>query len=211
MLRLVGSGWQLSGILKLQSGTSFTVTSGNPTWTLSSGLLPPGLILAQTGTLAGTPITDGKFTFVLQATIANVLQAPAVVALKNFEVTIAPGPLGFLTASLPDGLVGSPYSQVVRVAGGAGDYRIAAAPSTLPPGITFIGNQLLTGTPTTAGTYAVQFTASDGAGATATRTIPLVIAGSASAPSIQAQPSSLRFTAFVGAGLELAAIIAEEE
>jgi len=27
-LRLLGSGWQLSGILKLQSGTSFTVTSG---------------------------------------------------------------------------------------------------------------------------------------------------------------------------------------
>src|SRR5439155_10871693 len=27
-LRLLGSGWQLSGILKLQSGTSFTVNSG---------------------------------------------------------------------------------------------------------------------------------------------------------------------------------------
>ena len=27
-LRLLGSGWQVSGILKLMSGTSFTVTTG---------------------------------------------------------------------------------------------------------------------------------------------------------------------------------------
>jgi len=188
-----------------QSNTAYsqqlTVTAGNPSWTMAGGALPGGLALSDGGLLSGTPASPGTFNFSVLATVPNIASAPAVTAQKNFQLTIISGPVGITTSSLPDGTVGVPYSQVVRAGGGTPPYTVTAADSTLPPGIMFIGGQLLTGTPTAPGSFGVQFQVRDSLGATATRTIPLNILPAAnSGPLIQAQPMSLRFSAFEGSG-----------
>jgi hypothetical protein len=63
------------------------------------------------------------------------------------------------TASLPDGTVGSTYSQTLAASGGIGPYLWVAAP--LPPGLTLSQDGALSGTPTVAGTYALALSVID--------------------------------------------------
>jgi hypothetical protein len=63
------------------------------------------------------------------------------------------------TASLPDGTVGSAYSQVLTVNGGIAPYLWVAGP--LPPGLTLRSNGTLSGTPSLAGTYTLSLSVVD--------------------------------------------------
>jgi hypothetical protein len=60
--------------------------------------------------------------------------------------------------SLPAGTVGVPYSQTISVVDNSGPYTLTVASGTLPPGLSMSGSglisSLLSGTPTTGGTYA---------------------------------------------------------
>src|SRR5262252_1077854 len=39
-------------------------------WSVTSGILPPGVVLSSSGALVGTPGVQGNFTFTVQATAA---------------------------------------------------------------------------------------------------------------------------------------------
>lgn len=67
------------------------------------------------------------------------------------SMTLAP-------ASLPNGFSGRPYQQSLTVSGGVGPYQIVRSSGALPPGLALTSAGLLSGTPTTLGTY--QFTLS---------------------------------------------------
>lgn len=79
------------------AGTAFNAslagTGGTPayTWSLPSGggPLPPGLILATTGTLTGTPSTAGTYSFTVQAKDAA---SSAQTAQKVFSMSVAAPP-----------------------------------------------------------------------------------------------------------------------
>jgi hypothetical protein len=68
-------------------------------------------------------------------------------------VTIVPSPLVF-SPSLPDGTVGTHYSQGITVTGGTAAYVFTLLGGHLPPGLSLSPDGTITGTPTTAGTYA---------------------------------------------------------
>lgn len=56
------------------AGTAYEFTfaaSGEPTFAVSDGVLPDGLVLAETGQLSGTPARAGGFTFSVTATNAS--------------------------------------------------------------------------------------------------------------------------------------------
>jgi len=69
-------------------------------------------------------------------------------------------PLAVTTGTLPNGTVGSAYSQTLAGTGGAGSYTWSET-GTLPPGLSLSGGGAITGTPTAAGTFPFTATMTD--------------------------------------------------
>ncbi len=63
--------------------------------------------------------------------------------------------------SLPDGVIGASYQQVVTATGGTAPHQFALASGVLPPGLTLSLDGLLSGTPMTSGTYRFTLTATN--------------------------------------------------
>src|SRR5205085_10547607 len=63
---------------------------------------------------------------------------------------------------LPGGVIGTSYSQAVTASsagGGTGPFQFSLSDGALPPGLSLAQNGLLSGAPTTAGTYSFTITA----------------------------------------------------
>lgn len=71
-------------------------------------------------------------------------------------VTVAP-------ATLPDGAVGTAYGEVITASGTTGPYTFFVGAGALPPGLTLTTGGMLSGAPTTIGTYNFTIVAEDGA------------------------------------------------
>jgi hypothetical protein len=95
--------------------------------------------------------------------LARPLRAPFVWVLTLLlcvacaEAGTEPGPGGdapeITTVTLPNGAVGTPYSQVLNVSAAEGELVWSLIGGALPPGLTFNATvPSITGTPTTAGT-----------------------------------------------------------
>jgi hypothetical protein len=147
---------------------------GKQTFTVDSGTFPPGLSLSSDGAVSGTPTQAGSFTFYIRMSEpVGELGCAGEVTDKRFTIPINPGqpgpppiapgqpapaPLPKLTIGLgqpgiPSGTVGATYSLAMTSnLPDAKTWSIAAG--ALPPGLS-IGRSdgLISGTPTTAGTY----------------------------------------------------------
>lgn len=67
--------------------------------------------------------------------------------------------LGITTTTLPNGVVGQPYSVQCNVTGGTPPYTWSA--TNLPPGLSISADGLISGTPTASGTGDVTLTVTD--------------------------------------------------
>lgn len=75
-----------------------------------------------------------------------------------------PSPIVFSPdgGALPDATVGQAVSELVtQVSGGTPPYAFSVTAGTLPPGLSLDSNLNLTGTPTTAGDFTFEITATD--------------------------------------------------
>ncbi len=131
---------------------TFTATGGSPpyNWYISSGSLPPGIVLnPQTGALSGIPTTRGTYQFVVSVydTYENTATTPTLTIVINQSLQIA-------APSLPNGTVDVAYPQAQFTAsGGATPYTFSIASGSLPSGLTLNPQTgILAGTPTVAGT-----------------------------------------------------------
>ncbi len=79
-------------------------------------------------------------------------------------------------ATLPNGTIGTAYSQTITASGGAAPYTFAVSSGTLPPGLTLSAGGLLSGTPTTIGTFSFTITATDLIDCPGSRDYTIVIA-----------------------------------
>jgi streptogramin lyase len=133
------------------------------TYELVSGTLPTGIELDSTsGELSGTPEEAGASTFTIRVTDAS---NPALTATMQYTLEtmlhITPSSLGRLTA-------GTPVSKTFTVSGGTAPYALSLLDLDTVPGLEFSFDEgtdegLVSGTPTTAGTYTVTAQASDSA------------------------------------------------
>lgn len=122
-------------------------------WTVSSGVLPPGLTLgATTGVISGTPTTAGTYTFFV--TVDD--SVPQTSAPQGFSITVAATPITFTTLILPNAKEGVSYLAYIIVAGGQSPYTFSLPAGMLPSGLTLDATSgIIMGTPASgsAGTY----------------------------------------------------------
>ncbi len=118
-------------------------------WLLNAGALPDGLELNQaTGRISGTPTVAGTYTFALKAILAD-----GNYAVKTYSITV----LEITTTALDQYTLGVAYSFQMQATGGSGSYLWRIANGTLPTGLTMTSTGLISGTPTAAGSAAIQF------------------------------------------------------
>jgi uncharacterized repeat protein (TIGR03803 family) len=180
-----------------QPGYSQTLTAsaGNATFTYatSAGTLPAGLTLSSAGVLSGTPTSVGSSTFTVTAT-----DAAGASGSMSYTVTINPTVM-MVTTSLANWTVNQPgYSQTLNASGGTGTYTFSSS-GTLPPGLTLSTGGILSGTPTMTGAYTFMVTATDLAGASASRSYTITINPPVTIPSI---PLSWGPVVVVGSGVD---------
>lgn len=163
----------VSGVLGSGYNQTLTATGGLApyVWSVVSGSLPPGLTLnSSTGVITGTPTATGTFCFTVQVSDAN-----SWTTTKQLCITIY-APLAITTNSLLSGTIGIAYIQTLSATGGLTPYTWAIAPgSSLPPGLTLSSTGVISGTPTSVGTYNFTVQVTDSLGLVATTTPPLTI------------------------------------
>jgi hypothetical protein len=140
---------------------SFVASGGTApyTWRLTSGSLPAGLTLTQSGMVSGVAQASGTSTFT--ATV-NDSSSPGQSASATAGITIAPTALVITSSSLPSVTVGSTYSQALGVSGGTAPYSWTITSGRLPAGLSLTPSSgTITGLTSTVGTSTFTATVTD--------------------------------------------------
>lgn len=149
--------------------------TGPFTFSLSTGTLPAGLgILPATGAITGTPTAPGN-----PAITVEVVDSFGQSAAASGTIVIAAAPTLGLPVP-PIGDVGQAYSNQLTVTGGTGPFAWSIPAGTLPAGLALNDTGLVSGTPTTAGSFAVTVQVMDSFGVSATAELTTVIRVNAS-------------------------------
>ena len=161
---------------------TLTATGDSPiSWSLESGNLPAGLTLSTGGIISGTPATGGAFNFTVKATNA------AGSNTKALGITIATPPV-IITGILPNGTVGTAYSQTLTATGTPPITWLASA--GLPNGLTLSAGGVLSGTPTAIGSFNFTIMATNAAGTDSKSFTIAVSKGTQTAPGAPTKQSS---------------------
>jgi uncharacterized protein (TIGR03437 family) len=148
-----------------------TLGTGPYTYAVTSGVLPAGLMLNQSGgsagQITGTPAANTAGTYLVTVT-ATDSSSPALTGSVSFSIVVNGGL--FVTSSAPGPFNGSTFGAsgsglpTISAVGGDGTYNWAVTTSTLqsaPTGMSAPGGVFATTGATPAGTYLVTVTASD--------------------------------------------------
>jgi hypothetical protein len=164
------------GVVGTAYTNNFTASGGSSPylWTLSTGSVD-GLVLATNGTFSGMPTTAGTNTFTVQVT-----DSLSATTNKSFTLIIAATAPGISSRSpLAGGTLGLAYSQTLTATGGTSPYTWALVSGSLPGGISLNRAGVISGTPSTNGTFSFTTQVTDSTGLTATGTFSLTIAAEA--------------------------------
>jgi large repetitive protein len=165
------------GEVDLAYATSFTATGGPPssgkTWSVSGGVLPPGLTLSADGHVAGAPTAPGGYDFTV------TVRAGTRSASKPFRIDVIPGITVNATPVVPTAEVRTPYTAsvatILGLTGGAPPYRFVPM-SGFPFGIGFDPTAgTIFGLPRQAGTLSLTISIIDANKAAKQVTLQLVV------------------------------------
>lgn len=136
-----------------------TISNGVGPFTFAGKDLPPGIALnGLTGVLSGNPSAAGRYFVTFSAYDAGEGNYSATVL--PFLVYPSGSDFQFITQSLNNGEVGTPFYDAGRVTNAVGAVTFVA--SGLPPGVTLDPvTGVMSGAPTTAGTFEVFISATD--------------------------------------------------
>ncbi len=151
---------------------------------ISAGSLPAGLTLAG-GAITGTPTSTGSFNFTVQVT-----DSASITATKQFSLSIFAGLTISSAPGLPNGTVGTAYSQTLLAVGGSSPYTWAIQAGGLPAGLTLnAAAGTISGNPTTGGTFNFTVQVTDSLSSTTTKVFTLAIASGLAITNAPALPS----------------------
>lgn len=157
------------GTVNLPYSQTITASGGTSSYSYAvSGTLPTGITLTTAGLLSGTTTQAGSFPITVTATDSTTGTGPFSKP-QAYTLTIAGPTITIAPASLPNGTVGTGYSQTLSAAGGTGPYTFSTTPANLPAGLSLDASGTLSGTPTTAGDYTFSVIATDAQSFTGSR------------------------------------------
>ncbi|HTB79825.1 MAG TPA: putative Ig domain-containing protein [Opitutaceae bacterium] len=142
-----------------------------PTFAVTSGSLPPGLTLSGAGALTGTPTTSGTYSGTVTASNTSGL------ASQNFSITVNQAPaITSSPLSIPISQ-GSAFNFTFSATGSpAPTYSVSHG--NLPPGLTLSSVGVISGMPTTPGTFTGTVTVTNTAGSASQNFSLTVVSGS---------------------------------
>ncbi|WP_168389207.1 IPTL-CTERM sorting domain-containing protein [Xylophilus sp. Leaf220] len=156
-------------------------------YAITSGSLPNGISMTPTGVISGTSTVAGNFTFTVTATDSSSGAGAPFTGARTYTLGVAAPTVVVAPTTLPNFTVGAGYSQNVSASGGTAPYTFAITAGVTPAGITLSVAGVLSGTPTSAGTFNFTATATDSNGFTGNRAYTVTVA----APTITVAPTSL--------------------
>jgi hypothetical protein len=127
------------------------------TWSITEGTLPDGLSLDKsTGVISGTPKLGGASDFTVEVNNSlHYWQQDLIITIRL--------PVSVTTSSLPDGQVGTAYSEKLETFDASYTYTWSITDGTLPDGLSLDKSTgVISGTPKAAGTYSFTVQADDG-------------------------------------------------
>lgn len=145
--------------------------TGSVLFALTSGSLPPGITITSGGVISGRATTLGQYSFVITATDGSAQQAS-----QTFTVNVTASTVSISPSTLTSAGTGNAYSRQLSATGVYGTVSWSKSQGTLPPGLSLSATGLLSGTPTTTGTYNFTIKAQDSYGNVGTRAYSLVVA-----------------------------------
>ncbi len=152
----------LRGIAQVPYSQTIQATGGTApfTWSVSAGALLPGLTLGSTnGVISGSPASPGATSVTIKVTDSVNATASEIF----FIDAVPPVQIGILNQeALPTAVVGKNYGLTLPATGGTLPYFWSVVnPSSMPPGLTLSSSGILSGTPTTIGTFNPTFLLQD--------------------------------------------------
>ena len=179
------AGDTISKQLKVE-GTDWTMK-------LTAENLPEGLSMTSEGLISGSIKTAGTYKFTVKA--ENCAGSHS----RDFDVRITSGTsetLKITTTSLTDATEGQSYSFQLEA---DGSNLTWSAKTKLPDNLTLSESGLISGTPTTAGTYRVIFTVKNSSGAADSAALALKVKGSSSSSILTPRVKTSKLPdAFIG-------------
>ncbi|MDQ0331109.1 hypothetical protein QV13_22365 [Mesorhizobium hungaricum] len=169
---------------------------GPYSFSVLSGAMPAGINLSTKGVVSGTPTVSGSFDLTVRAADKFGFTGD-----QKYTLVVAAPEIRLTPASLPAGVGGDAYAQVLNATGGTGPYSFAVSDGALPSGLTLNTDGTLSGTPAQAGSFAVTVTATDAHGFAGTQAYALAI----SAPLPVAKNISVDVLAGTSARINLTA------
>jgi hypothetical protein len=171
------------GAGKATTGKAYSATlqviGGTPSFTFSitSGTLPTGLSLnSSTGVISGTPTKAGTYTITFKVVDSKGKSDTSTCTI----VVVAPVDLQCGACGGTNASVGVGYSSSLAVNGGVAPFTFSlVSGSSLPPGLSLNPTTgVISGTPTTPGSYTFTTKVSDANGTTDTATCTIIVKGS---------------------------------
>lgn len=129
--------------------------SGSYTFAVTAGLPPAGLNLASDGVLSGVPTVTGSAPFTVTAT----LDGTSCIGSQSYTLGVCPV-ITVIPSTLPNPSLGIAFVKSFSASGGTGPY-IFSYSGTLPTGLSLSPGGMLSGTPTSAGSYSFSVIATD--------------------------------------------------
>ena len=166
-VKITGTG--LNGATAIEIGTAAQFTAGTPTTLVLCASSGPGCFTVTNSTTLDISAMPGHVAGAVTVEVVTLgTSASTAYTYNSGPALLFPAP--------PGGEAGVPYSDQLTVTGGTSPFTWSVSAGSLPPGVTLNASTgLLSGTPTTAGTYSFTVKVADSSGQSNTEAVTLTV------------------------------------